>query len=120
MDRILKGITVLSTFILASLLLGLHALPARANQPFTKISKLDSLKYNNTFAKDFIMDAPWRVIDASTTIPVTIILKDCDVDDIAELHWIRCWDVTGGGSTILWDHDFGDETIGDDASEDNY
>jgi hypothetical protein len=120
MDHIQKGITVLSTFILASLLLGLHALPAGANQPFVKTSTIDSIKYNNTFAKDFIMDAPWRVIDANTAIPVTIILKDCDVDDIRELHWIRCWDVTGGGSTILWDHDFGDETIGDEASEDNY
>jgi hypothetical protein len=120
MDRIQEGITSLSTFILATLLLGLHALPAGANQPITKISKLDSVKYGNTYAKDFIMDAPWRVIDANTAIPVTIIIKDCDVDDIAELHWIRCWDVTGGGSTILWDHDFGDETIGDDASEDNY
>ncbi len=77
-------------------------------------------RYNNTFAKDFVMDAPWRVIDADTPIPLTIILKDCDVDDIRELHWIRCWDVTGGGSTILWNHDYGDEEIGDDASEDDY
>ena len=71
-------------------------------------------RYDNTLAKDFIMDAPWRVIDETTTIPVTIILKDCDDDDIRELHWIRCWDVTSG-STLLWDHDFDDETIGNDA-----
>jgi hypothetical protein len=76
-------------------------------------------KYDNTFAKDFIMDAPWRVIDANTAIPVTVILKDCDVDDIRELHWIRIWDVTSG-STLLWDHDFNDEEIGDNPSEDNY
>ncbi len=76
--------------------------------------------YDNTYAKDFIMDAPWRVLDGDSPIPIVIILKDCDVDDIRELHWIRCWDVTGGGSTILWSHDFGDEQIGDDPWEDNY
>jgi hypothetical protein len=76
-------------------------------------------RHENTFMKDFVMDAPWRVTDASTAIPLTIILKDCDTDDVRELHWIRCWDVTSG-ETILWDHDFGDETIGDDASESNY
>jgi len=76
--------------------------------------------YDNTYAKDFIMDAPWRVIDGETAIPITIILKDCDVDDIRELHWIRIWDVTGGGSALLWDHDFDDERIGDDPSEDNF
>ena len=42
-------------------------------------------RYDNTFMKDFIMDAPWRVIDAQTPIPLTIILKDCD-DDIAALQ----------------------------------
>jgi len=76
-------------------------------------------RYDNTFMKDFIMDAPWRVVDSSTAIPLTIILKDCDTDDIRELHWIRCWDVTSG-ETVLWNHDFGDETIGDDPSESNY
>jgi hypothetical protein len=76
-------------------------------------------RYDNTFMKDFIMDAPWRVVDASTTIPLTVILKDCDSDDIRELHWIRCWDVTSA-ETILWNHDFGDEQIGDDASESNF
>ena len=76
-------------------------------------------KYENTLAKDFIMDAPWRVIDAQTPIPLTIILKDCDVDDIRDLHWIRAWDVTAG-STLIWNHDFGDETIGNDASEHNF
>jgi hypothetical protein len=75
--------------------------------------------YENTYAKDFIMDVPWRVADASTTIPLTIILKDCDTDDVRQLHWIRCWDVTGGGSTTLWDHSFGDERIGDDPTEAN-
>ena len=76
-------------------------------------------RYDNTFMKDFIMDAPWRVIGAATAIPLTIVLKDCDADDIRELHWIRCWDVTSG-ETILWNHDFGDETIGDDAYESNF
>jgi hypothetical protein len=76
-------------------------------------------KYENTLAKDFIMDAPWRVIDAQTPIPLTVILKDCDDDDIRDLHWIRAWDVTSG-SILLWNHDYGDETIGNDASEDNY
>lgn len=76
--------------------------------------------YDNTYAKDFITDAPWRVIDAHTPIPITIVLKDCDVDDIRELHWIRCKDVTGGGSTVLWHHNFGDERIGNDPSEHNY
>lgn len=76
-------------------------------------------RYDNTYRKDFIMDAPWRVIDETTTIPVTVILKDCDTDDIRELHWIRCWDVTSG-SVLLWDHDFGDETIGNDPYESNF
>jgi hypothetical protein len=77
-------------------------------------------RYDNTYAKDFIMDAPWRVQDVETPIPLTIVLKDCDVDDIRELHWICCWDVTAGGSVPLWNHDFGDETIGDDPSEQDY
>ncbi len=76
-------------------------------------------RYENTLAKDFIMDAPWRVIDAQTTIPITVIIKDCDEDDVRDLHWIRAWDETSG-DVILWDHDFGDETIGNDASEHNY
>jgi len=76
-------------------------------------------RYDNTFRKDFVMDAPWRVTDEHTAIPITIILKDCDTDDIRELHWIRCWDETSGDA-ILWDHDFGDEQIGDDAYESNY
>ncbi len=29
-------------------------------------------RYENTYQKDFVMDAPWRVRDASTPIPVTI------------------------------------------------
>ncbi len=76
--------------------------------------------YQNTWAKDFIMDAPWRVIDENTAIPITIILKDCDVDNLDELHWIRCSDVTGGGATTIWQHDFGDERIGNDVWEENY
>jgi hypothetical protein len=76
-------------------------------------------RYENTLAKDFIMDAPWRVIDQNTPIPVTIIIKDCDTDDVRDLHWVRIWDETSG-NTILWDHDFNDEEIGDDASEHNY
>ncbi len=105
--------------IFASLLLLMHILPAGAEESFRSTDG-DAPKYNNTYAKDFIMDAPWRVKDEYTAIPVTIILKDCDVDDIRELHWIRCWDVTGGGSTLLWDHDFGNERIGDNPSEANY
>ncbi len=76
-------------------------------------------RYDNTFMKDFVMDAPWRVIDAGTPIPITIILKDCDSNDVRELHWIRCWDVTGA-ATLLWDHDFDDEEIGDDPYEANF
>lgn len=76
--------------------------------------------YDNTLAKDFIMDAPWRVVDANTPIPISIVIKDCDVDDVRELHWIRAWDVTGGGSTLLWDHNFGNERIGNDATEKKY
>lgn len=77
-------------------------------------------QYENTYAKDFVADAPWRVTDLSTPVPVTVVLKDCDVDDIRELHWIRCRDVTGGGSVTLFHHDFGDERIGDDPPEHNF
>ena len=31
------------------------------------------------------MDAPWRVVDATTPIPISIILKDCDEDDVREV-----------------------------------
>ncbi len=79
----------------------------------------DGGRYENTFHKDFMMDAPWRVVDANTAIPITILLKDCDTDDVRELHWMRCWDETSG-SVLLWDHDCGDETIGDDAYESNF
>jgi hypothetical protein len=77
-------------------------------------------RYDNTWMKDFMMDAPWRVKNAGTAIPLTIILKDCDADDIRQLHWIRCWDVTGGGEVMLWNHDFGDEQIGNDVYEHNF
>lgn len=77
-------------------------------------------KYENTLAKDFIMDAPWRVIDADTPIPVTIILKDCDVDDIRELHWCRIEDTTSGTPVTIWQHGYGDEQLGNDPSEHNY
>ncbi|MFH1279390.1 MAG: hypothetical protein ABIK65_13545 [Candidatus Eisenbacteria bacterium] len=78
-------------------------------------------QYENTYAKDFIADAPWRVTDEATPIPVTVVLKDCDVDDIRELHWIRCTDATGGGGpVVLFHHDFGDERLGDDPPEHNF
>ncbi len=76
-------------------------------------------RYENTYQKDFVMDAPWRVKDASTPIPITIVLKDCDTNDVRELHWVRCWDVTSG-EVLLWGHDFGNERIGDDLSESNF
>jgi hypothetical protein len=76
-------------------------------------------RYDNSYAKDFVMDAPWRVTDPDTPIPLTMVLKDCDEDDIRELHWIRCQDITAGEVT-LWYHDFDDEQIGDHSSEDDY
>ena len=79
----------------------------------------DDTRYDNTYHKDFVMDAPWRVVSDATAIPITVILKDCDTDDIRELHWIRCLDVTSG-SVVLWHHDFGDERIGDDVYESNF
>jgi len=100
--------SILTTTLVLSVVLGLGLARAAGAAP---------PRHGNTLAKDFIMDAPWRVTDAQTPIPLTIVLKDCDVDDIRQLHWIRCWDVTGGGATLLWGHDFGDERIGDDASE---
>ena len=45
----------------------------------------DSSAHVNTFHKDFVMDAPWRVRDAGTPIPLVILLKDCDTDDIRKL-----------------------------------
>ena len=88
------------------------------SEPPSDLPWENSDRYDNTLAKDFIMDAPWRVIDANTPIPLTLVLKDCDEDDIRELHWIRCTDRATGAT--VWHHDFGDEEIGDDASEDNY
>jgi len=87
--------------------------------PFLPTTATTQDRYDNTWMKDFMMDAPWRVKDVDTAIPLTIILKDCDSDDIRELHWIRCWDVTSG-EVMLWNHDFGDEQLGDDAYEHNF
>ena len=78
-----------------------------------------AIAYNNSFHKDAVMDAPWRVQNAETAIPLTIVLKDCDTDNIQKLQRIRCWDVTQG-STILWNHDFNDEQIGNNATEADY
>jgi hypothetical protein len=105
---------------LAVVLLAAVSLHARALESPGLSANNPPPRYDNTYAKDFIMDAPWRVQDVETPIPLTIVLKDCDVDDIRELHWICCWDVTAGGSVPLWNHDFGDETIGDDPSEQDY
>ncbi|MFH1143720.1 MAG: FlgD immunoglobulin-like domain containing protein [Candidatus Eisenbacteria bacterium] len=109
------------------LLAGLAAGAFSASSPATgtqrgspEVSAPPAERYDNTYAKDFLMDAPWRVEGAQTTIPLVVILKDCDVDDIRELHWIRCWDVTDGNPVPLWDHDFGDERIGDDPAEHDY
>jgi hypothetical protein len=74
--------------------------------------------YENTYAKDFIMDAPWRVVDAQTPIPVTVIIKDCDVNAVNELRWIRVYDETS--PFALWYRDFGNEEIGDGAYEQNF
>ncbi len=82
-------------------------------------SAAEGVRYDNTFRKDFIMDAPWRVTGVDTPIPLTIILKDCETDDIRELHWIRCWDVTTG-ETLIWGHDFNDERIGNDSAEEKF
>jgi hypothetical protein len=74
-------------------------------------------RYQNTWAKDFIMDAPWRVVDAATPIPLLVVLKDCEADEIAALRWLRCRDLTGGAAVTLWLHDGADERIGDDPAE---
>jgi hypothetical protein len=99
--------------MLVVLALALSALagPASADPP--------AGRYDNTYQKDFIMDAPWRVKDANTAIPIVIVLKDCDTNDVRQLHWIRAWDVTSG-QVLLWDHNFGDERIGDDPYEANF
>ncbi|MFH2053230.1 MAG: hypothetical protein ABIK96_12245 [bacterium] len=77
-------------------------------------------KYPTTLAKDFLMDAPWRVVDADTPIPVTIIIKDSDVDDVRQLHWCRIEDTTSGTPVTIWQHNHGDERLGDDPSEHNF
>ncbi len=117
LSSVTVGALVFVTFFMV---LRAQVAPANGLPDPAGTSSDNTVEYDNTLAKDFIMDAPWRVIDENTAIPVTIILKDCDVDDIRELHWIRVWDVTGGGSALLWDHDFNDERIGDDPSEDNF
>jgi hypothetical protein len=74
-------------------------------------------RYQNTWAKDFVMDAPWRVVDAATPIPLLVVLKDCEADEIVALRWLRCRDLTSGTAITLWLHDGEDERIGDDPSE---
>jgi hypothetical protein len=101
-----------------SLFLLILLLAGWVGQALAHIDPADK-RYVNTYAKDFIMDAPWRVVDANTPIPVTITIKDCDVDDVRELHWIRIWD-EDGFIWPLWNHDFNDEEIGDNASEQNF
>ncbi len=77
----------------------------------------DEPPYQNTWAKDIVMDAPWRVVDAATPIPILVALKDCGDDEIAALRWLRCRDVTGGAQVTLWLHGGGDERLGDDPDE---
>lgn len=114
------SLRVVAAIIVAGGACALASLPASAIAERVPDSGAPQPAYDNTLAKDFIMDAPWRVVDANTPIPISIVIKDCDVDDVRELHWIRAWDVTGGGSTLLWDHNFGDERIGNDATEKKY
>ncbi len=75
------------TVLLATLAFLLAAVPASADE-----------RYDNTFMKDFIMDAPWRVTDATTAIPLTIIFKDCDADDIRDPDDLTVGDDTTGAS----------------------
>ncbi len=74
-------------------------------------------RYQNSWAKDFVMDAPWRVADAATPIPLLVAIKDCEGDELAALRWLRCRDLTGGADVTLWQHDGAGERIGDDPAE---
>ncbi len=102
---------------LAFLALSVVAGGGQAGQrPSVPVDGAETL-YQNTFAKDFIMDAPWRVADAATAIPVLVIIKDCDKDLLDALRWLRVRDVTDGRDVLLWQQDGADQCVGDDPGE---
>ncbi len=82
----------------------------------------DDLDYANSFGRDFIADAPWRVMDGEE-IPFLFMIVDAGsylIGTWTILDKIRVYDVNDGGSLVR-NIEFGNwllgETIGDNTSE---
>ncbi|MDM8550373.1 hypothetical protein QUF72_09855 [Desulfobacterales bacterium HSG2] len=69
-------------------------------------------RYPNTYAKDFMADAPWRVKGVSTIIPVGFFIKDSDVNDLPDLDSAEIYLLRNGSKERIYRHNFGGIKLG--------
>lgn len=72
------------------------------------IAYAKTVRYPNTYAKDFMADAPWRVKDTSTEIPIGFFIKDSDVNDLPDLNSVEIYHRKKNGTwERIYYHSFG-------------
>ncbi len=70
-----------------------------------------SVRYPNTVDKDFMADAPWRVKDTETSIPVGFFIGNSDENDLEHLNAVEVVLFRDGEEETIYFHDFGGEKI---------
>jgi len=69
-------------------------------------------RYPNTFAKDFMADAPWRVKNTMGTIPVSFIIKDSNINDLPDLDSVEIYLLRKGIRERIYRHNFNGILLG--------
>ena len=64
-------------------------------------------RYPNTYAKDFMADAPWRVKGTTTVIPVGFFINDSNVNDLPNLDSVEIYLLRDGREERIYRHEFG-------------
>ncbi len=64
-------------------------------------------RYPNTYAKDFMADAPWRVKGTTAAIPVGFFIKDSDVNDLPDLDSAEIYLWRNRRWERIYHHNFG-------------
>jgi hypothetical protein len=89
--------------ILKILTLTLSVLFALSNSGLAKTPR-----YPNTYSKDFMADAPWRVQGKKTKIPVGFFIKDSDDNDLPDLNYVEIYLLKKDGTQEkIYSHSFG-------------
>jgi len=65
-------------------------------------------RYPNTYSKDFMADAPWRVQGKTAKIPVGFFIKDSDYNDLPDLNSVEIYLLKKDGTQEkIYYHSFG-------------